>query len=84
MLSGDVVLETEAGEQMLHPGMCAGFPAGAADGHRFVNRGEGDVLLLVVVGPHEGDEVDTRTSTCGAHGAGRRYHFTRKDGTPFA
>ena len=84
VLSGEVVLETDAGEQVLRPGMCAGFPAGAADGHRFVNRGEGDVLLLVVGDRTEGDEVDyPDIDMRGRMGPDGRYHFTRKDGTPF-
>ena len=28
VLSGEVVLETDGGEEILRPGMCAGFPAG--------------------------------------------------------
>src|SRR6187200_102068 len=38
MLSGEVVLITDAGEQTLRAGMCAGYPAGARDGHHMVNR----------------------------------------------
>ena len=38
VLSGRITLVTEAGEQVLGPGMVAGFPAGVADGHCLVNR----------------------------------------------
>src|ERR1700741_3881459 len=38
VLEGEVVLETDAGAQQLRAGMCAGFPAGTGDAHRFVNR----------------------------------------------
>ena len=40
VLSGEVVLVTNAGEQTLTSGMCAGYPAGNKDGHHFVNRGK--------------------------------------------
>src|SRR4030095_13915386 len=39
VLSGEVVLVTNDGEQTLGPGMCAGYPAGKKDGQRFVHRG---------------------------------------------
>lgn len=38
VLEGEVVLRTDEGEQTLGPGMCAGFPAGATNGHHLVNR----------------------------------------------
>jgi uncharacterized cupin superfamily protein len=46
VLEGEVVLETNDGAQVLTAGMCAGFPAGTGDAHRFVNRTERDVMLL--------------------------------------
>src|SRR5258708_17517699 len=57
VLEGEVVLHTNAGEQTLTPGMCAGFPAGSDDAHRFVNRSALDVVLLVVGDRTEGDAV---------------------------
>src|SRR5438552_5883964 len=38
VLEGEVVLETNGGEQLLRPGMCAGFAAGRGDADRFVIR----------------------------------------------
>src|SRR5262245_62717307 len=38
VLEGEVVLRSDAGEQVLTPGMCAGFPAGSTDGHQLVNK----------------------------------------------
>jgi uncharacterized cupin superfamily protein len=64
VLSGTVTLETNAGEQLMKPGSCAGFPKGAPDGHRFVNRSAEDVLLLVVGDRTAEDEMPIRTSTC--------------------
>jgi uncharacterized cupin superfamily protein len=48
VLQGEVTLETNAGEQILSAGMCAGFPAGTGDAHRFVNHSSADTVLLVV------------------------------------
>lgn len=38
ILAGEVVLVTDEGEQVLRAGQCAGYPAGRANGHHFVNR----------------------------------------------
>jgi uncharacterized cupin superfamily protein len=38
VLEGEATLITDAGEQVLGPGMAAGFPAGKADGHHLVNK----------------------------------------------
>jgi uncharacterized cupin superfamily protein len=83
VLEGEVVVETGAGAQTMRAGMCAGFPAGSGDPHRFVNRSERDVLLLVVGDRSAGDvltypDIDLR----GEAGADGRYVFTRRDGTP--
>ena len=57
VLEGDVVLNTDAGEQTLRAGMCAAFPASSGDAHQFLNRGDRDVLLLVVGDRSDGDVV---------------------------
>ena len=48
VLEGEVTLVTEAGEQVLGPGMAAGFPAGVEDGHHLVNRGDSAASYLEV------------------------------------
>jgi uncharacterized cupin superfamily protein len=84
VLEGKVTLETNAGAQILGAGMCAGFPAGAGDAHRFVNRSSEDVLLLVVGDRTAADEVSYPDIDMHARlGADGKYTFTRKDGTPF-
>ena len=84
VISGEVVLETDRGEEILRPGMCAGFPAGTRDGHRFLNRSEVDVLLLVVGDRTPGDEVGyPDIDMHGRMGSDGRYRFTRKDGSDF-
>jgi uncharacterized cupin superfamily protein len=48
VLEGEVVLVTDAGEETLRAGDCAGFKAGDRNGHCFQNRSSADVVLLVV------------------------------------
>ncbi len=40
VVSGELVLVTDAGEQPMRKGMVAGFPAGRADGHHLINRSD--------------------------------------------
>jgi uncharacterized cupin superfamily protein len=84
VLDGEVVLETDAGEEILRPGMCVGFPAGTRDGHRFLNRSSTDVLLLVAGDRTPGDEVGyPDIDMHGVMGPDGRYRFAQKDGTGF-
>ncbi len=48
IVSGEVVLITGEGEQVLRAGDCAGFPAGAPDGHHLVNRSAALAVCLEV------------------------------------
>src|SRR5690606_38283862 len=46
ILEGEGTLVTDEGEQILGPGMAAGFPAGVENGHHLVNRSAADVVYL--------------------------------------
>ncbi|HEX4261062.1 MAG TPA: cupin domain-containing protein [Acetobacteraceae bacterium] len=48
VLEGEVVLVTDAGETVLRAGDCAGFPAGAADGHHLQNRSDRPARALEI------------------------------------
>ena len=48
MLSGEVVLVTDAGEQPLRAGQCAGYAAGKQDAHHFINRSDRPAQYLEV------------------------------------
>jgi uncharacterized cupin superfamily protein len=82
IVSGEVVLVTDSGEEVLTAGDCAGFKAGDKDGHHLQNRSNSDAVLL---------EVGTRTATDSgeysdidmAFHIGGSAKFTRKDGTPY-
>lgn len=84
VLEGQVVLVTDEGEQLLGPGTCAGFPAGARDAHQLVNRGAVPARYL---------EISNRDLQDGAEypdvdlvyrqqpdGSAR---YSKKDGTPY-
>ncbi|HKU95301.1 MAG TPA: cupin domain-containing protein [Vineibacter sp.] len=84
VLQGEVVLETTAGNQVLQAGMCAGFRAGTGVAHRFVNRTDSDVVLLVVGDRTAGDEVSyPDVDVHGRMGADGKYRYEHKDGTPY-
>src|SRR5215475_2833692 len=83
VLEGEAVLVTDNGEQHLAPGMCFGFPAGGT-AHHLINRSDKDVIYLEVGDRTAGDEVTYPNDDLqGAHGPGRQWIFTRKDGTPY-
>lgn len=56
LLEGELVLVTDAGEQVLTAGLVAGFPAGSANGHHFVNRSNKIARYLAIGSRIMGDE----------------------------
>ena len=83
VVSGEIVLETNEGEQTLRAGMCAGFPAGCGNAHRFVNRANVDATILVIGDRTPFDEIDYPDIDNHAKaGADGKYVHTRKDGSP--
>jgi len=57
VVSGELTLITDAGRQALRPGMVAGFPAGAADGHHLVNASEAPAAYLEIGDRGDNDKV---------------------------
>lgn len=47
VLEGTCTMITDDGETEMHPGDCAAFPAGLADGHHFINRTDKEARFLV-------------------------------------
>jgi uncharacterized cupin superfamily protein len=83
VIEGTVMLETNEGAQTLNAGMCAGFPAGGGNAHRFVNKTDKDVLLLIVGDRTPFDEVTYPDIDNHAKaGADGKYFFTKKGGSP--
>ena len=85
IVSGELTLITDAGEQVLSAGMCAGFPAGVEDGHCIVNKTETSATILEVGTRDNRDEGNYPDDDLYI-GSGRyegKAQFTRKDGTPY-
>jgi uncharacterized cupin superfamily protein len=83
VLEGEVVLATDAGEEILRAGECAGFKAGLRDGHHLQNRSSRDAVVLEIgsrkVDDDEGEypDIDLRFLRGDAG-------FAHMDGTPYA
>jgi uncharacterized cupin superfamily protein len=58
ILSGEVVLISDGGEQVLRAGDTAGFAAGVADGHHLVNKGSEEAVYIEVGSRRDGDVVE--------------------------
>ena len=84
VLSGELVLATDGGEQALTAGMAAGFPAGKRDGHHLINRTSRDTTFLEVgtrwPGGDEADYSDIDMVARIVDGVNRYLH---KDGKPY-
>lgn len=84
VLEGEAVLVTDAGEEILRAGDCAGFKAGARDGHCLKNLSARDVVVLTVGSRDNEDwgeysDLDMKFLP-GRYTSGGGY--TRKDGSP--
>ena len=79
VLAGEVVLVTDSGEELLRAGECAGFPAGAKNGHHLQNRSLQEAIVLEVGSTHADDiaeypDIDLRALPEG---------YVHKDGAPY-
>jgi uncharacterized cupin superfamily protein len=83
VMSGELVLVTDGGEQRLTPGMCAGFPAGKANGHCLVNRTQRDAVYLEVGDRRPEDAVTYPDDDIAGRATPQGRRFTRKNGTPY-
>lgn len=86
VLVGELVLVTDAGEEILRAGDCAGFPAGTRDGHHLQNRTQQEARFLVVGSRHEEDygeypDIDLQFTSGRYAGPGGGYQH--KDGRPY-
>ncbi len=84
VLEGELTLVTDAGEQVLHPGMAAGFPAGTPDGHHLINRTYRPATYLEVGTRREDvDEIDYPDIDMAVRLVDGRQEFVRKSGEPY-
>lgn len=84
VLSGELVLVTDAGEEVLRAGDCAGFKAGDPDGHHLQNRSGADATILEIGTRVPGEaayypEADLVARVAGAKPGG----YTRRNGSPY-
>ena len=83
ILSGELVLVTDAGEQVVGPGMVVGFPAGSQDAHHFINRSGAPAQYLEIGTRSEEDMAlypDDDMKWVVVEG---RWIAAHKDGTPY-
>jgi len=81
VIEGEVVLVTDAGEEILRTRDCAGFKAGIQDGHHLQNRSTADAVILEIGARKPEDtgeysDIDMRFSRA-------EEGYVRKDGTPY-
>ncbi len=82
VLEGEVVLVSDAGEEVLRAGDCAGFRAGDRNGHQLQNRSGAEAVLLEIGARHpDRDAVDYPDIDLTIPAATRA--FAHKDGTPY-
>ncbi len=82
VLEGEVVLVTDAGEETLQTGDCAGFKAGVADGHCLQNRSDREAVLLEV-GARRPDEDGVDYPDIDLMFKPGSDGFEHRDGTPY-
>jgi uncharacterized cupin superfamily protein len=83
VLEGELVLVTEAAEQVLTQGMAAGFVAGNADGHHLQNRTDAPAVYLEIGDRMPGDTVSYPDDDLSGHAKSPATHFTRRSGQDY-
>lgn len=81
VLEGELVLITDAGEEIMRAGDCAGFKAGDRDGHHLQNRADKPARLLVIGSRHAedwGEYPDLDMKFLPGRGG-----YARKNGEPY-
>ncbi len=83
ILRGRPTLQTDEGRTQLSPGMCAGFKAGAGNGHRLINETAEEVVYLEVGDRTAGDEGTYPDDDLKALLVEGKWQFVHKDGRPY-
>jgi uncharacterized cupin superfamily protein len=83
VLSGELVLITDAGEEPLRAGQCAGFPAGHANGHHLANRSSKPVVYLEISNRDPADSAHYPDVDLCWHASETGGRFSHKDGRPY-
>jgi uncharacterized cupin superfamily protein len=83
MVDGELVLIENEGETIMKAGDAAGFKAGVANGHQFVNRSGRDARFLVVGTRAPSERGHYPDIDLAYHGDGKTVRYTRKSGEPY-
>jgi uncharacterized cupin superfamily protein len=83
IVTGELTLITDAGEQVLTSGMCAAFPKNKPDAHCLVNRTDAPASYLEVGDRTPGDQVDYPELDLRVDWVDGDHQFQKKDGTPY-
>jgi uncharacterized cupin superfamily protein len=83
VLEGEITLVTDSGETLLKPGMCAGFPAGKADGHHLINKTDRTARYLDIGDRPAGDAAHYPDVDMAVRYESKS-NFTRRNGEPFS
>lgn len=82
VIEGELVLVSDAGEEILRSGDCAGFKAGEPNGHHLQNRSNHDAVILEVGSRRPQDDavtypgIDLKIPSGG-------HSYTHLDGKPY-
>ena len=84
VISGQLTVVTDAGEQILTPGMVAGFPAGDSNGHHLINKSEDTASYLEIGDRNSQDEVFyPDIDLLYKANEDSEHEFTNRDGVPY-
>ena len=83
VLSGEVTLATNEGEEILRAGDAAGFKAGEENGHCLNNNSAADALVLEIGTRLAGDAAFYSDIDMVAPAGAKPAMYTRRDGTPY-
>lgn len=83
VLSGEVTLVTDAGEELLRTGDAAGFKAGDSNGHCLQNRSGGDATVLEIGTRLADDMAYYSDIDMVAPAGGKPAVYTHRDGTAY-
>jgi len=81
IVSGEVIMITDAGEEVLKSGDCAAFPKNDGNGHHLINRSNMDAVIIEIGTRSGGDfaaypDIDLLLDPTKG--------FVHKDGTPYS
>jgi uncharacterized cupin superfamily protein len=82
VLEGEVTLISNAGEEVLRAGDCAGFPAGEANGHHLVNR-SGSAAKVLEIGSRSAED-GCHYPDCDMKAEPGDDFYRHRDGTPYS